>query len=152
MPHIDIVVLTKAKLNNNFSTAQFLVNGVPEPYKKGLMTYTLEHVPSKLLGKHVFPNDMKALFFKLNFRNCKWLRFGTKQPTITHHKQIFIYLFIKSSIAYLKLLRKGIMKRSYLEIYISKKTLRTILKKLKKTKKLFSADSIEKREKTFLIS
>lgn len=89
MPHIDIVVLTEAKLNNNFSTAQFLVNGVPEPYKEGVMTYTLEHVPSKLLGKHVFPNDMKAQFFKLNFRNCKWLRFGTKQPIITSKYLLF---------------------------------------------------------------
>ena len=41
------------------------------------------------------------------------------------------------------------MKRSYLEIYISKKRSELSLKNLKKKKKLFSADSIEKREKTF---
>ena len=44
------------------------------------MIYFCEDIPSKLLDKHVFPYDMESLFVELNFRKCKWLRFGTHHP------------------------------------------------------------------------
>ena len=66
---IDILVLTKTKLDDTFPTAQFLVNGFSEPYrldrnrnKGGVMVYIREDIPSKLLDKHVFPYDMEGLF------------------------------------------------------------------------------------------
>ena len=88
MQHIDILVLTETKLDDTFPTAQFLVNGFSEPYRRdrnrkggGVMVYIREDIPrSKLLDKHVFPFDMEGLFVELNFRKCKWLLFGTYHP------------------------------------------------------------------------
>ena len=88
MQHIDILVLTETKLDDTFPTAQFLVNGFSEPYRRdrnrkggGVMVYIREDISrSKLLDKHVFPFDMEGLFVELNFRKCKWLLFGTYHP------------------------------------------------------------------------
>ena len=87
MQHIDILVLTKIKLDDTFPTAQFLVNGFSKPYRldinrkgRGVMVYICENIVSKLLDKHVFPCDMEGLFVELNFRKCKWLLFGTYHP------------------------------------------------------------------------
>ena len=96
MQHIDILVLTETKPDDNFPTAQFLVNGFSEPCRldrnrKGerIMVYIREDIPSKLLDKHVFPYDMEGLFVELNFRKCKWLLFGTYHPP----SQVDIYYF-----------------------------------------------------------
>ena len=43
----------------------------------GAMIWICEDILRKLLDKHVFPYDMECLFTELNFRNCKWLLFGT---------------------------------------------------------------------------
>ena len=37
-------------------------------------------IPSKLLTKHSFPNDIEGLFIEINFRKSKWLLFGTYHP------------------------------------------------------------------------
>ena len=96
MQHIDILVLTKTKLDDTFPTVQFLVKGFSKPYRldrnrKGgrVMVYIREDIPSKLLDKLVFPYDMKGLFVELNFRKCKWLLFGTYHPP----SQADIYYF-----------------------------------------------------------
>ena len=73
MQHIDILVLTETKIDDTFPTAQFLVNGLSEPYRRdsyknegGVMIYIHEVIPSKLLDKHVFPYDMEGLFVEIN--------------------------------------------------------------------------------------
>ena len=43
----------------------------------GVMIFVTEDIPSKLLTKHNFPNDVEGLFVELNFRQSKWLLFGT---------------------------------------------------------------------------
>ena len=43
----------------------------------GAMIWICEDILRKLLDKHVFPYGMECLFTELNFRNCKWLLFGT---------------------------------------------------------------------------
>ena len=37
-------------------------------------------ISSKILKKHVFPNDVESIFVELNFRKCKWLLCGTYHP------------------------------------------------------------------------
>ena len=34
-------------------------------------------ISSKILEKHIFPNDVESIFVELNFRKCKWLLCGT---------------------------------------------------------------------------
>ena len=41
------------------------------------MIYIRENIPSKLLEKHNFSDDIEGLFVELNFRKVKWLLFGT---------------------------------------------------------------------------
>ena len=69
------------KLNLIIRTSQFLVKGFAEPKfmsdrnrnGDGVMIYIRDEIRSRLLLKHVFPNDIKGLFIELNFRKCKWL-------------------------------------------------------------------------------
>ena len=41
------------------------------------MIFVTEYIPSKLLTKHNSPIDVEGLFVELNFRQSKWLLFGT---------------------------------------------------------------------------
>ena len=41
------------------------------------MIYVRDVIPSKLLTKHFFPNDIEDLFVELNFTKCKLLLLGT---------------------------------------------------------------------------
>ena len=51
-------------------------------YKNGgrIMIFIRDDIPSRVLTKHVFPDDIKGLFIELNFRKAKWLFFGTYHP------------------------------------------------------------------------
>ena len=42
----------------------------------GIMIYIRDDIPSKLLTKHVFSDDIEGLFVELNFRKSKWLLMG----------------------------------------------------------------------------
>ena len=84
LKHVDILVLTETKLDDSFPNSQFLVDGFSEPFRidrnrsgGGVMIYVWDVIPSKLLTKHFFPNDIKGLFAELNFRKCKLLLLGT---------------------------------------------------------------------------
>ena len=81
LKHMDILILTETKLDDSF---QFLVDGFSEPFRIDknrsggrAMIYVRDVIPSKLLTKHLFPNDIEGLLVELNFRKCKWLLLGT---------------------------------------------------------------------------
>ena len=44
------------------------------------MIYIRDDIPSRVLAKHVFPDDIEGLFIELNFRKTKWLLFGRYHP------------------------------------------------------------------------
>ena len=44
------------------------------------MIFIRDDIPSRVLTKHVFPDDIEDLFIELNFRKTKWLLFGTYHP------------------------------------------------------------------------
>ena len=46
----------------------------------GVMICALDDIPSKLLIKYFFPNDIKGPFVELNFRKSKWLLIATYHP------------------------------------------------------------------------
>ena len=53
------------------------------PYRLGrnrnggvVILYVREDIPSKVLRKHLFPNDIEGTFVEINFRKSKWLLSG----------------------------------------------------------------------------
>ena len=85
--YADVLVVTEAKLDDTFLTSQYLVTGFSVPYRldrnrngDGIMIFTRDDIPNRVLTKHVFPDDIKGLFIELNFRKTKWLLFGTYHP------------------------------------------------------------------------
>ena len=45
----------------------------------GVIIYVRDDIPSKVLRKHFFPNDIEGIFVEMNFRKSKWLLYGTYQ-------------------------------------------------------------------------
>ena len=89
LKYVDVLVLTETKLDDSFPKVQFLVDGFSEPYRYdrnrnggGIMIYIRDNIPSKLLEKNKFHDDMKGLFVELNFRKVKWLLVGTYHPPL----------------------------------------------------------------------
>ena len=44
------------------------------------MMFIRDTISSKILEKHIFPNDVKIIFVELHFRKFKWLLCGTYHP------------------------------------------------------------------------
>ena len=44
------------------------------------MIFIRDDIPSRVLTKHVFPDDSEGLLIQPNFRKTKWLLFGTYHP------------------------------------------------------------------------
>ena len=78
LKYVDILVVTETKLDETFLNANFRVEGFSDPYRLdksdrggGVMVFVKDTIASKLLTKHIFPEDIEAVFIKLNFRTCK---------------------------------------------------------------------------------
>ena len=56
------------------------------------MIFIRDDIPSGLLTKHVFPDDIESSFIKLNFRKVTWLLFGTYHPPSQSDSRYFIDL------------------------------------------------------------
>lgn len=85
--NIDILVVIETKLDDTFETANFILDGFSEPFRRdrdshggGVLIYVRNDIPSKELGDHTFPSDIEGIFVELNFRKSKWLLFGTYHP------------------------------------------------------------------------
>ena len=88
--------LSETKLDETFTTSIFLKVGFSSPFQLdwnrkggGILIYMRSDIPSKLLTKHSFPNDIEGLFVETNFRKSKWLLFGTYQPPSQNHQYYF---------------------------------------------------------------
>ena len=98
--HADIFVLTETKLDETFTTSSFLIDGFSLPFQLdqsqkggGIFINVRSDIPSKVLTKHSFPNDIEILFVEINFRKSKWLLFRTYHPPSQNDQ----YCFIQSS-------------------------------------------------------
>ena len=76
-----------------------MVDGFSMPYRQdrnrnggGIMIYIRDDIPSKLLTKHVFPDNIKALFVELNFRKSRWLIMGAYHPPSQSDSYFFEHL------------------------------------------------------------
>ena len=84
---IDILIITETKLDETYPISQFHIDGYSMPYRLdrnrnggGVIIYVRKDIPSKILRKHFFPNDIEGIFVELNFRKSKWLLCGTYHP------------------------------------------------------------------------
>ena len=82
-----VFVVTKTKPDDTFLTSQFLVIGFSVPYRLHqnrnggeIMIFIHDDIPSRVLTKHVFPDDSEGLLIEPNFKKTKWLLFGTYHP------------------------------------------------------------------------
>ena len=99
LKYVDILILTETKLDDSFPTSQFMVDGFSMPYRQdrnrnggGIMIYIRDDIPSILLTKHVFPDDIEGLFVELNFRKSKWLLMGAYHPPSQSNSYFFEHL------------------------------------------------------------
>ena len=93
---IDILIIVETKLDDSFPNSQFLINGFSEPYRRdrnrnggGIIVYVREDIPSKVLKKHSFPDDIEGIFIEINLRKQKWLLFGTYHPPSQNNEYYF---------------------------------------------------------------
>ena len=84
---INIIIVTKTKLNSNFPTSQFMIDGYSKSYRfdrnrngVGILNYAREDIPSKSLAGHKLPQDIEGIFVELDLRKKKWLLFGSYNP------------------------------------------------------------------------
>ena len=97
--YVDILILTETKLHDSFPTSQYMVDGFSMPYRQdrnrigdGIMIYNCDNIPSKLLTRHVFPDDIEGLLGRLNFRKSKWLLIGAYHPPSQSDSYFFEHL------------------------------------------------------------
>ena len=83
----DISIITETKLDDTYPISQFHIEGHSMPYRLdrnrnggGVIIYVREDIPSKILKKHLFPNDIEGIFVEINFRKSKWLLCGIYHP------------------------------------------------------------------------
>ena len=76
----DLLIITEANLDGTYPISQFHVNGYSMPDRldrnrnvRGVIIYVREDIPSKVLRKNLFPNDIEGIFVEINFRKSKWL-------------------------------------------------------------------------------
>ena len=77
LKYVNVLVITKTKLDDTFLKSQFLVTGLSVPYRLdqnrnggGIMIFIRDDIPSRMLTKHVFPDNIERLFIELNFRKA----------------------------------------------------------------------------------
>ena len=86
--NIDILIIIETKLDDTFPTANFIIDGFSEPYRRdrnanggGILIYVREDIPSKELNDQTFPKDIEGIFVEINFRKSKWLLFWLLSST-----------------------------------------------------------------------
>ena len=85
---LDILVIQETKLDPSFPHEQFVIDGYKRPYRLdrnrnggGVIIYVREDIPSKVLNKHNFSENIEGLFVEVNLRKMKLLFFGTYHST-----------------------------------------------------------------------
>ena len=76
LKYIDILLVTDTKLDETFLESLFLINGFSKPCRLGrnkngggIMIFIRNTISSRILEKHIIPNDAKSIFVELSFRN-----------------------------------------------------------------------------------
>ena len=91
LKYVDVLVVTETKLDDNFLTSQFLVTDFSVAYRLdrnrnggGIMIFIHDDIPSKVLTKHVFPDDIEGLLLSRVLEKLSGYFFGR----ITHQLKV----------------------------------------------------------------
>ena len=75
---VDILVLKETQVDDTFSLGQLYIEVLNACYRLdrnciggGVIIYVRNYIPSKVLEKHILPQDIEAMFIELNFRKAK---------------------------------------------------------------------------------
>ena len=92
----DILIITETKLDDAYPISQFHIHSYSMLYRldrnrngREVIIYVREDIPSKVLRKHLFLNDIEGIFVEINFRKSKWLLCGTYHPTLQSDQYYF---------------------------------------------------------------
>ena len=76
--NIDILMISKTKIDDTFPHSQFFIEGFSTPYRLGcdsngggILLYVREDIPSNLIA--IENNPIEHFFVELNLHNDKWL-------------------------------------------------------------------------------
>ena len=90
----DILIITETKLDDTHPILQ--LGGYSRPCRldrnrngEGVIIYVRENIPSKILRKHLFPNDIEGIFVEINFKKSKWLLYGSYHPSSQSDQHYF---------------------------------------------------------------
>ena len=105
---IDILMVSRTKLDDSFPEAQFLIEGFHSPFRfdrningGGIMLYVREDIPTKLLI-HDFPG-VESFFVEINLHKKKWLincSYNPHKSNIINHINIISRLLDIDSTKY----------------------------------------------------
>ena len=78
--NLDILMISKTKIDDTFSDSQFLIKGFSVPYRLdhtakegGILIYIREDIPSKLIKDVTFDKPFEGFLIEINLRSKKWL-------------------------------------------------------------------------------
>ena len=84
---VDILVIAETKLDNNFATSLFLVEGFNPPYRYdrngnggGLLIYIRDGIPVKKLIDYKTSDGIQCGILEINMHKKKWILFGIYRP------------------------------------------------------------------------
>ena len=78
--NLDIFAITETKLDSSFPESQFISPGVRKPFqldvtsrKSEILVLVNNNIPSKYLQRFHLPEDIQAIPFEINLKQCKLL-------------------------------------------------------------------------------
>ena len=93
---MDIFLISETKLDNSFTYAQFLLDGLSKPYRLdrcsnggGILLYIRDDIPARLLSNS---NKTESIFVEINVRKEKWLicaSYNLHKSNISNHLHHF---------------------------------------------------------------
>ena len=94
--NIDILTIAETKLDSNFTTNQFLLEGFRTPFRYdrnsnggGILVYVREGVPAKEIKTYNFPDNIECGFVEINLKNKKWLLANVYRPPSQNGRYFF---------------------------------------------------------------
>ena len=96
---IDILLISETKLDGSFPQSNFKITGFSSPFRLdrsgnggGIILYTRQDIPAKLLSSYTLPNICECMFIEINLRNRKWLLGSFYNPSKSQISSQLSYL------------------------------------------------------------
>ena len=85
--NIDTITIAETKIDNTFTTSQFMVDGFIKPFRRdrnkncgGLLTFVRDGIPVKEICSHTFPHEIEVIVIELIVKKQKWLLLNLYRP------------------------------------------------------------------------